>query len=84
LAAGVAGLFIPLLGGRLLGGSLDLLLRQFPNAGFQLNPIGAIFGESGFGPISRTVSSGIESALFGACLLGAFFLVRQASEAERR
>jgi DNA-binding winged helix-turn-helix (wHTH) protein len=84
LAAGVAGLFIPLLGGRLLGGSLDLLLRQFPNAGFQLKPIGAIFGETGFGPISRTVSSGIESALFGACLLGAFFLVRQASEAERR
>lgn len=79
-AAGFAGLLIPLFGGRLLGGSLDLLLKQLPNAPLRLDSIGALFGESGFGPVSRTVTSGIEGALFGACLLGALFLARQLLE----
>jgi DNA-binding winged helix-turn-helix (wHTH) protein len=78
LTAGVAGLLIPLAGGRLLGGSLDLLLRQFPDAGLRLDPIGRLFGETGFGPLSRTVTAGIEGALFGACLTGAIFLARDA------
>jgi hypothetical protein len=84
LAAGIAGLTIPLAGGALLGGSLDLLLRQFPNAGLRLDPIGRLFGESGFGPLGRTVTAGIEGALFGACLLGAIFLAREAIKIRSR
>ncbi len=37
-----AGLLIPLAGGRLLGGSLDLLARGFPNSRLRLDPIGAL------------------------------------------
>ncbi len=50
LAGGCAGAMIPVLGGRLLGGSLDLLVRHFPRARLRLDRIGRLFGEPGFGP----------------------------------
>ncbi|MBO9671416.1 MAG: transcriptional regulator [Sphingobium sp.] len=84
LAAGIAGLLVPVLGGRLLGGSLDLLLQQFPDAGFRLDSVGAMFGETGFGPVSQAVTAATEGALFGACLLGAIFLARQALDSKDR
>ena len=48
------GLLVPLLGGHLLGGNLDLLERQFTASHIRLDAIAHLFGESGFfghGPI---------------------------------
>lgn len=81
LVAGVSGVAISLAGGTFLGGSLVFLLRRFPESRFRLDAIGALFGESGFGPISRAATSGIECLLFGACVVGAMFFVRPVSSA---
>lgn len=77
LAGGSAGILVPLLGGRLLGGSLDLLARHVPNSRLRLDPIGGLFGESGFGAISQAVTGGMEGALFGGCIAGAMILARR-------
>jgi DNA-binding winged helix-turn-helix (wHTH) protein len=77
LAGGAAGVLIALLGGRLMGGSLDLLARQFPGSRLRLDRIGDLFGESGFGPISQAVTGGLEGALFAGCVVGAMILARR-------
>jgi hypothetical protein len=77
LAGGVTGVILNLTGGRLVGGSLELLARGFPESRLRLDPIGAVFGEAGFGPVSRTVTGGVEGALFGACVVGALILARR-------
>jgi hypothetical protein len=77
LAGGVAGLLVPLLGGHLLGGSLDLLARGFPGARFRLDAIGALLGESGFGRVSEALTATLEGGLFGLCVAGALTLARQ-------
>lgn len=74
---GAAGILIALLGGRMMGGSLDLLARQFPGSRLRLDQIGALFGETGFGPVSQVVTSGLEAAIFGACVVGAMVLARR-------
>ena len=71
LAGAVAGLAIPLLGGRMMGGSLDLLAHSFPNSRLRLDQVGALFGEHGFGPIAQAATGALEGALFGACIVGA-------------
>ena len=81
-AAAAAGMLIPLLGGRLMAGSLDLLARRFPESRLRLDPIGGLFGESGFGPVSQIVLSGLEGMLFGACLVGAMVLARRSLSGE--
>ena len=73
----VVGVLIPLLGGRLMGGSLDLLARQFPASRLRLDPIGALFGEADFGPISQAVTGGIEGALFCGFVVGTIILVQR-------
>lgn len=77
LAGGCAGIFIPLLGGRLMGGSLDLLARSFPNSQLKLDQISGLFGEKGFGPISQVVTGGLEGMLFAGCVVGAMILARR-------
>jgi DNA-binding winged helix-turn-helix (wHTH) protein len=77
LAGGAAGILIALLGGRLMGGSLDLLARTFPDSRLRLDRIGGLFGESGFGPVSQIVTGGLEGALFGGCIVGAMILARR-------
>ena len=77
LTGGAAGALVPLLGGHLLGGSLDLLARQFPDSHVRLASIGKLLGEDHFGPISQTVSSGIEGLVFGAAMVGALVLSRR-------
>ena len=81
LIAGIAGLagglVITFLGGRLMGGSLDLLARAFPNSQLRLDQIGALVGESGFGPISQIVTGGLEGLLFAACVVGAIIVGRR-------
>ncbi|WP_454761713.1 winged helix-turn-helix domain-containing protein [Caulobacter segnis] len=72
---GVAGLVIPLLGGRLLGGSLDLLAHSFPDSRLKLTTIGGLLGEPGFGPLSQATTGALEGALFVAGLVGAMLWV---------
>ncbi len=77
LAGGAAGVVIPLLGGRMMSGSLDLLSRSFPGSRLRLDQISGLFGESGLGPISQSVTGALEGALFGGCLVGAMVLARR-------
>ena len=77
LAGGTAGMLISWLGGHRMGGSLDLLARQFPGSRLRLDRIGALFGETGFGPVSRIATGGLEGGLFGACVVGAMILARR-------
>ena len=68
------GVLVTLLGGTLMGGSLELLSSSFPDSRLRLDQIGALLGEQGFGPISQTVTGGVEGALFAACVVGAMIL----------
>jgi DNA-binding winged helix-turn-helix (wHTH) protein len=77
LVAGAAGVTIALLGGHLMGGSLNLLAQSFPASHLRLDQIGAAFGERGFGPISEAATAGFEAALFGACMIGAFAIAER-------
>ncbi|HEV2817075.1 MAG TPA: transcriptional regulator [Allosphingosinicella sp.] len=83
LAGAAAGMLIPALGGRLMGGSLDLLARSFPDSRLRLDPIGALFGESGFGPVSQIVTGGLEGLLFGGCIVGAMTIARRSLDVAR-
>lgn len=74
---GAAGVLIILLGGRLMGGSLQLLSEQFPDSRLRLDEVGALFGEVGFGPISQIVTGGLEGALFAACVVGSIILAKR-------
>ncbi len=77
-AAGTgAGIVIPLLGGRMMGGSLDLLARSFPGSRLRLDQLGAVFGEAEFGRIAQIVTGGIEGLVFGACVIGAMTIARR-------
>lgn len=73
-AGGVAGVLIPLFGGRLMGGSLASLAQNFPDSRLRLDPIGGPFGENGFGPISQIVTGGLEGMVFAGCIVGAMAL----------
>jgi hypothetical protein len=77
LTGGAAGILIAVPGGKLMGGSLDLLARSFPESRLRLDPIGALVGESGFGPLSQIVTGGLEGALFASCVVGAMVLARR-------
>ena len=74
LAGAAGGIAIALAGGRLMGGSLDSLARNFPGSRLDLGKIGAAFGENGLGPISRTVTGALEGFLFAAGIVGAMIL----------
>lgn len=77
LAGGTAGVAITLAGGRLMAGSLDLLARSFPDSRLRLDPIGGLFGERGFGPVSQVVTGALEGALFGGCVVAAMIVARR-------
>ena len=77
------GVLIALSGGRLMGGSLDVLARRFPDSRLRLDQMGGLFGESGFGPITQMVTSGLEGALFTACIAGAMCLMRRHLDHDR-
>ena len=77
LIGGVTGLLIPLFGGRLLGGSLDLLAAQFAGSRLRLDGIGALFGESGFGQVSQAATGALEGALFAGCIIAAMMVAER-------
>lgn len=77
LAGGLAGLAIPLLGGRLMAGSLAELAASFPDSRLRLGRFGALFGEAGFGETSLLAATALEGALFTGCTAGAIVLARR-------
>lgn len=77
LSGGAAGLLTSLMGGRLFAGSLALLAEHFPDSRLRVDQIGALLGETGFGPISQALSATLEGTLFGACTVGAIALARR-------
>lgn len=76
LIGALAGLLVTLMGGRMLAGSLDSLAGSRLN----LDRIGAMLGESGFGPISQALSAMLEGALFTAAIV---WTIRRFSAAAR-
>ena len=77
-AGGAAGLMIPLAGGHLMGGSLQLLARSFAASRLQLDALGRFFGELHFGEMTQVVLGGIEGLVFSGCVVAAIVVVRQA------
>ena len=77
LSGAIAGMVIPALGGRMMGGSLDLLARGFPDSRLRLDHIGGMVGEPGFGPFTQIVTGGLEGLVFGACVVGAMTIARR-------
>ena len=59
-----------------MGGSLALLAQHFPASRLRLDDLGQLFGEQGFGPVTRTVTSVLEGMLFAACVAGGMAFVR--------
>ncbi len=77
LATAAAGMAAVLLGGRLMGGSLDLLAQRFPQSRLSLDQIGAVFGEAGFGPVSQLATGAFEGLMFGGWVVLAMMLARK-------
>ncbi len=71
IACALTGALIPVAGGRLLGGSLDLIARSFEGSRLHFEPLGQFVGEIHFGITSQVIFGGIEGLFFGACVVGA-------------
>lgn len=83
LVGALAGLLIPLAGGRLMGGSLASLAATFPGSRLRLNVLGQLLGEDHFGRLSQAAAGALEGALFAAGLVAAMLLAkRQIGSAE--
>jgi DNA-binding winged helix-turn-helix (wHTH) protein len=80
LAGAAAGVLVPLIGGRMMAGSLDLLARGFPESRLRMDEIGGLFGERGFGPIAHIVTGALEGMLFSGCVVGAIIVARRSFE----
>lgn len=68
LIGALGGLLVTLLGGRMLAGSLASLADSFARSQLEPARIGALLGESGFGPLSQGLSAMLEAALFAAAI----------------
>ncbi len=80
LGGGLAGAAIAMAGGHLMGGSLALLAEHFPGSRLRLDRIGTAIGEQGFGGNAQLLTSALEGALFGACVIGAMVVARRRVE----
>ncbi len=78
LVGAMAGVLLPLVGGRLMGGSLELLARSFAASRLQLDGLGRFFGEVHFGATTQVVLGGIEGLLFSSFVAGALVLAQRA------
>ena len=76
LTGAIGGVLVPLLGGRLMGGSLDLLARTFPGSRLRLDQVGALVGDRDFGVLTQLATGAAEGALFAACIVGALLRAR--------
>ena len=76
-AGAAAGALIPLAGGHLMGGSLDLLAQSFAASRLQLDRFGPLFGELHFGPTTEAALGGVEGLLFGSCVVGTLTMMHR-------
>ncbi|MDO1559846.1 transcriptional regulator [Brevundimonas sp. 2R-24] len=74
LGGALAGLVITLMGGQLMAASLEALAQMFPDSRLDLTPLGALFGEAGFGPVSHVGVAMLEGLLFAGCVVAAMIL----------
>jgi len=65
----LAGIAICRLGGNLAGTSLNLLAHSYQGSHVGLAPLARMLGESGPGPLTRTVSCALEGMFFGTGLV---------------
>lgn len=79
LCCAVAAVTLSLLGRSLVGGLVHEIARSSNNADLVLAPLGRLIGEPDFGPLTRTLASAFEGALFGFSL--AFGLTRRVGNA---
>ena len=84
LCGALAGAAIPMLGGRMMLGSLDLLAQTFPASQLRVGEIGRLAGETGLGPISQTVSAALEGGLFAAFVAAAMVLAMRGLEPQSK
>lgn len=75
LAGAVAGGLLPFVGGRMMGGSLDLVARSFSDSRLELDRFGTMLGEVSFGLATQVALGVVEGFLFGFCVIGAVFLI---------
>lgn len=68
LACGLAALALAAAGRPLVGGTIHAVAAAFAGAQAALTPLGRLFGEPGFGPVSAALLGLAEGALFGAGL----------------
>lgn len=76
LTSAAAGVVIPLVGGHLMGGSLNLLARSFTGSRLQIDALGRFVGEVHFDRTAEVVLGGFEGLLFGSCVIGFIILAR--------
>ncbi len=76
IAGAITGGLLPLAGGRMMGGSLDLVARSFSDSRLELDRFGAMLGEVSFGPATQVLLGVAEGFIFGCCVIGAMFLLR--------
>jgi DNA-binding winged helix-turn-helix (wHTH) protein len=76
-ATALAGALLPAAGGRLMGGSLDLLATTFPESRLQLDGLGRFFGESDFGQTTQIIFGSLEGLFFGLCVAGGLVLIER-------
>jgi len=77
ISCAAAGALIPIIGGHLMGGSLELLARSFSGSQLQLDALGRFFGEVHFSNSTQVVLGSIEGLLFGSCVVTAIILVHR-------
>ena len=80
LTGGLAGALLPLMGGKLMGASLDALSEAFPASPLNIDGLGRWVGEDHFGIVSQTCFGAIEGFLLGA---GITFAIRYAASVLR-
>ena len=80
LMGAIAGAILPLMGGKLMGSSLDALNEAFPESPLNIDSLGRWFGEDHFGLISQSFFGAFEGFLLGA---GITFAIRYAANVLR-
>ena len=76
---GAAGIVILLLGGRLMLGSLELLISGFPNSRLRLDQISHPFANDALNQLVHLCAGCLETGLFAGCVVGAMCLARKKS-----
>ena len=80
LVGAITGITITALGGKLLGGSIDLLAKALPQSRLRLDQVGALLGEDHFGLRSQLLTGGVEGMLFTGCVAFAMMSARRQIE----